>query len=96
MAKFAYNNKVYSSTRILPFKANYRQNSKMGFERRKKRKYEEAEKLVTKIKEIQEKANVALGKVQKEMKKYVNKKRAKVNKYKVGDLVILSTKDLKY
>jgi len=30
------------------------------------------------------------------MKKYVDKKRAEVNEYKVGDLVILSTKDLKY
>ena len=30
------------------------------------------------------------------MKKYVDRKRAKVNEYKVGELVILSTKDLKY
>jgi len=30
------------------------------------------------------------------MKKYANKKRGKVNEYKVEDLVMLSTKDLKY
>jgi len=30
------------------------------------------------------------------MKKYANRKRAEVNEYKVGDLVMLSTKDLKY
>ena len=30
------------------------------------------------------------------MKKYTDKKRAEVNKYKVEDLVMLSTKDLKY
>ena len=30
------------------------------------------------------------------MKIYTNRKRGKVNKYKVGDLVMLSTKDLKY
>jgi len=30
------------------------------------------------------------------MKKYTNRKQAEVNKYKVEDLVILSTKDLKY
>ena len=30
------------------------------------------------------------------MKKYTNKKRAEVDKYKVGDLVMLSTKNLKY
>jgi len=30
------------------------------------------------------------------MRKYVDKKRGETNDYKVGDLVILSTKDLKY
>jgi len=30
------------------------------------------------------------------MKKYADKKRAKVDEYKVGDLVVLSTEDLKY
>jgi len=34
--------------------------------------------------------------VQEEMKKYADRKRAEVDKYKVGDLVMLSTKDLKY
>jgi len=68
----------------------------MGFKVRKKEKYEGAEKFVVKMKEIQEEAKVALGKVQKEIKKYVDKKRAEVNEYKVGDLVMLSTKDLKY
>ena len=38
----------------------------------------------------------ALGKAQKEMKKYVDRKRGEVDDYKVKDLVILSTKDLKY
>jgi len=96
MAEFIYNNKVYSSTKILPFKANYRQDPRMGFEVKKKRKYEEAEKFVVKMKEIQKEARAALGKVQEEMKKYADRKRAEVDEYKVGDLVILSTKDLKY
>jgi len=30
------------------------------------------------------------------MKKYIDRKRAEVNEYRVGDLVMLSTKDLKY
>jgi len=34
--------------------------------------------------------------MQEEMKKYTNRKRAEVDKYKIGDLVMLSTKDLKY
>jgi len=37
-----------------------------------------------------------LGKAQEKMKKYIDKKRAEVNEYRVGDLVMLSTKDLKY
>jgi len=48
------------------------------------------------MKEIQEKAKTVLGKAQEEMKKYTNKKRREVDNYKVGDLVMLSTKDLKY
>jgi len=95
-AEFAYNNKAHSSTRTLPFKANYGQDPRMGFEGRKKGKYEEAEKFIEKMKEIQEEAKAALGKAQADMKKYADKKRSDVEEYKVGDLVMLSTKDLKY
>jgi len=96
MAEFTYNNKAHSSTKVSPFKANYGQDPRMGFEMRRKGKYEGAEKFITKIKEIQEEAKAALGKAQEEMKKYTDRKRAEVNEYKVGDLVMLSTKDLKY
>jgi len=48
------------------------------------------------MKEVQEEAKVVLGKAQEEMKKYADRKRAEVDGYKVGDLVMLSTKDLKY
>jgi len=96
MAEFAYNNKIHSSTKVSPFKANYGQNPRMGFEMRRKGKYQGAEKFVIKIKEIQKEAKVVLEKVQEEMKKYTNRKREKDDKYKVGDLVMLSTKDLKY
>jgi len=95
-AEFAYNNKVHSSTRILPFKANYGQDPRIGFKGRKKEKYQGAEKFIEKMKEIQEEAKVVLKKAQEEMKKYADRKRAEVNDYKVGDLVMLSTKDLKY
>ena len=70
--------------------------TRMEFKVRKKGKYEGVEKFVTKMKEIQNKAKVILEKVQEEMKKYVDRKRAEVDEYKVEDLVILSTKDLKY
>jgi len=96
MAEFVYNNKVHSSTKTSPFKVNYGQDPRMGFEVRKKGKYEGVEKFVVKMKEIQEEAKAALGKAQEEMKKYIDRKRAKVDEYKVEDLVMLSTKDLKY
>ena len=51
-AEFAYNNKVHLSTKTSPFKANYGQDPRMGFEVRRKGKYKEAEKFMTKIKEI--------------------------------------------
>ena len=63
MAEFAYNNKAHSSTKISPFKANYGQDPRIGFEVRKKGKYEGAEKFVVKMKEIQEEAKAALEKV---------------------------------
>ena len=96
MVEFAYNNKAHSSTRMTPFKANYKQDPRIGFEERKKEKYKGAKKFIKKIKEIQQKAKAALEKVQEEMKKYTDRKREEVDDYKVGDLVMLSTKDLKY
>ena len=95
-AEFMYNNKAHSSTRMSSFKVNYRQDPRMGFEERKKGKYAGAEKFVEKMKEIQEEAKVALRKAQEDMRKYADKKRLDTDEYKVGDLVMLSTKDLKY
>jgi len=96
MAVFAYNNKAHSSTQTSPFKANYGQDPRMGFEGRKKEKYAGVEKFVEKVKEIQKEAKAVLKKTQENMRKYTNRKRSDVDEYKVGDLVMLSTKDLKY
>ena len=96
MAELAYNNKAHLSTRTSPFKANYRQDPRMGFEGRKKGKYARAEKFVEKMKEIQEEAKAALRKAQEDMRKYADRKRSDAEEYKVGDLVMLSIKDLKY
>jgi len=68
----------------------------MGFEGRKKGKCMGAEKFVEKMKEIQEEAKAALKKTQEDMRKYADRKRLDVDKYKVENLVMLSTKDLKY
>ena len=62
-AEFAYNNKVHTATKTLPFKVNYGQDPKMGFEGRRKGKYEAMEKFVERMRKIQEKAKAALEKV---------------------------------
>ena len=96
IVEFAYNNKVHLSTKTSPFKANYKQDPRMGLEVRRKGKYKGAEKFVTKMKKVQEETKAVLGKVQEEIKRYVDRKRAEVNEYRIGDLVMFSTKDLKY
>ena len=96
MAEFAYNNKIHATTKILLFKVNYSQDPRMGFEGRRKGKYEAAGKFVKKMRKIQEEAKAALGKAQEEMKKFADRKQGKGEEYRVGDLVLLSTKDLKW
>ena len=93
--EFVYNNKAYLNMKTLFFKANYRQNSRMEFKVRRKEKYKRAEKFMTKMKEIQEKVKAVLEKMQEEMKKYTDRKKAEVDEYRVGNLMMLSTKDLK-
>jgi len=61
-AEFAYNNKIHTVTKISPFKANYGQDPRMGFEGRRKGKYEMAGKFVERMKKIQEEAKAVLGK----------------------------------
>ena len=62
------------ATKMLPFKANYGQDPRMGFERRRKRKYEAVGKFVERMKKIQKEAKAVLGKAQKEIKKFANRK----------------------
>jgi len=95
-AEFVYNNKIHAATKISLFKANYGQDLRMGFEGRRKGKYEAAGKFVKRMKRIQEEAKAVLGEEQEEMKKFADKKQREGEEYRVGDLVLLSTKDLKW
>jgi len=73
-AEFAYNNKIYLVTKISPFKANYSQDLRMGFKRRRRGEFKTAGRFVERMKKIQEKAKAVLGKVQEEIKRYANRK----------------------
>ena len=68
----------------------------MGFKLRKKGRYEGAKKFTKKMEEVQREAKVVLVKVQEDMRRYTDRYRAEVVEYKVGDLMLLSTKDLKW
>jgi len=63
MAEFAYNNKMHTETKMSLFKANNGQDPRIGFELRKKGKFEEANKFVKRMQEIQGEAKAALVKV---------------------------------
>ena len=87
---------MQTCTKVSPFRANNGWDPRMGFELRKKERFERAEKFTTRIKKVHEEAEAALKKSQEEMRKYADRKRSKVEEYRVGDWVLLSTKDLKY
>ena len=57
-----YNNKIHAATKNSLFKVNYEQDPRIGFEGRRKEKYEAVGKFVEKIRKIQEEAKVVLGK----------------------------------
>jgi len=87
---------VQTSTRVSLFKANSGQDPHMGFEMRKKGKFEKAEEFAKRMKEVYEEAEATLRKSQKEIRKYANRKRSKPEEYRVDNWVLLSTKDLKF
>ena len=91
-----YNNKIHTATKMLPFKVNYSQDPRIGFEGRKKGKYKATGKFVEKIRKIQKEVKATLEKAQEKMKKFANRKRGEEEEYKVRNLVLLSMKDLKW
>ena len=93
MAEFAFNNKVHTATKMSPFQMNYGREPRIGFDIRKKGKNEKAEEFVKEMKERHEEAKAALVKSQEEMKKQVDRSRKEAEEYRVGDKVLISTKD---
>ena len=92
-AEFAFNNKVHTATKISLFQVNYGREQRMRFDIRKKRKNEKAEEFVKEMKERHEEARAVLVKSQEEIKRQADRSRKEAEEYRVGDKVLISTKD---
>jgi len=93
MAEFAFNNKVHTATKSSPFQVNYGREPRMGFDIKKKRKNKKAEEFARKMKERHEEVRAALVRSQEEMKRQADRSRKEAEEYRVGDKVLISTKD---
>ena len=94
MAEFTVNNKIHSTTKVSLFMANYGRQVRMGGDIRKRGKVERAAEFVERMKKVHKEAGAALKKTQEEMKRYADCSRRETKKWKRGDRVLLSTKDL--
>ena len=65
----------------------------MGFDIRKKGKNEKAKEFAREMKERHKEARAALVRSQKKMKRQADRNRKETEEYKVGDRVLISTKD---
>jgi len=93
-AEFVVNNKAHTATKVSPFMANYGRELRMGGDIRKKGKVESVTEFVEKMKKVHEEARTALKKMQKKMKRYVDRSKKETKDWKKRDRVLLSTKDL--
>ena len=74
----------------------YSRELRIGGDIRKKGKIEKATEFVERMKKVHEETGMALKKVQKDMKRQVDKGRRESKNWKKGDRVLLSTKDLMF
>jgi len=70
--EFAVNNKAHTTTKVLPFMANYIRELRMGGDIRKKEKVENAMEFVERMKRVHEEAGAAMKKMQEEIKRYAD------------------------
>ena len=92
--EFIVNNKVHSTTKMSPFMANYGREVRIGGNIWKKEKVEKATEFMERIKRVQEEIGVALKKTQEKIRRYMDRNRKETEKWRKGDRVMLSTKDL--
>ena len=93
MAEFALNNKVHTATKMSLFQVNYGRELRMGFDIRKKGKNEKAEEFAREMKERHEEARAVLVRSQEEIKRQADRNRKEAEEYRIGDRVLISTKD---
>ena len=74
--------------------ANYERELRMEADIRRERKVEKAIEFAERMEKIQKKADVALKKTQKEIKRQADRERKEVEEWKKSDKVMLNTKDL--
>jgi len=72
LAEFTVNNKIYSTTKVSLFIANYRREVRMGGDIRKRGKVESAIEFVERMKKVHEETGVALKRTQEKMKRYAD------------------------
>ena len=92
-AEFVFNNKVHTVTKISLFQVNYWRELRMGFDIRKKGKNEKAEEFAREMKERHEEARAVLVRSQEEIKRQADRNRKEAEEYRIGDRVLISTKD---
>ena len=93
IAEFTFNNKVHTATKLSLFQVNYGRELRMGFDIRKKKKNKKAEEFAREMKEKHKKARAALVKSQEEMKRQAYRSRKEIEEYRIGNKVLISTKD---
>ena len=96
LAEFVINNKAHLTTKVSLLMANYRRELRIGMDLRRKEKMEKVTEFVERMRKVQEEARTALVKAQKEMKRQADRERKETKVQKVGDKVILSTKDFMF
>ena len=74
--------------------ANYGRELRIGVDLRRKGNIEKVIEFVEGMRKVQKEVGVVLTRVQKEIKRQVDKERREVEEWKLEDKVMLSTKDL--
>jgi hypothetical protein len=95
MAEFAVNNAYNESVKATPFFLNYGEHPRTPLDVGTPGKNESAEVIVKRVQDNIQQAKVALDAARQRQTDYVNKHRVDI-KYEPGQLVMLSTKNLKF